>query len=604
MISNAHPPKRLALSLLGLLCTLTLGQSAWAQARSEVEQSPATTQALIDTLVENGVISREKADQLMAKSRAQSPVPARALAQLTDTPAPAAPAMAAAPTAAAARPVAAPAPSAPSAPSTPSVAPPVAPGTAAALAEVGPDGKKVVRISYVPESLKREMREQIKEEVLLQARNERWGEPGALPSWMNRFRFEGDFRLREDLVRLAPDNTPPGFAWVNNDLTRAADVALSTGNGLYNFNTQNDFDRTRIRARLGVTAAVSDNVSATMRLSTGSQSERTSTNQTLGQYFNKYQLLLDQAYISLRSSNQQLSFSGGRMPNPFFSTDLVWADDLGFEGVAASARSDLFKNGSAYFTMGYFPLSEDRPGSTSRRSLMGLQSGLDMKLGTSAHHLRLGLALYNFQGIEGNRDTTAAQLTAPDYATRYEYAAGFRQRGNTLFNVRAPGDLGLPIYGLASSFRELNLTATLDLVNVLAQPIRLTGDYVRNLSFNPDEIQARTGVALTDGKDYGFMVKFQIGKNQIAKRGDWNASLAYRYLGSDAVLDAFTNSDFGLGGTNSKGLVLGFNYGIYDNTSLSVRLMSSNPIDSYAPGSVAASEFSTDIIQLELNTRF
>jgi len=227
-----------------------------------------------------------------------------------------------------------------------------------------------------------------------------------------------------------------------------------------------------------------------------------------------------------------------------------------------------------------------------------------MKLGASSNRLKFGLAVYDYKGIEGQQEDLASSFLEREYASRYEYPSGFRQRGNTLFNVRTPGDTAAATYGLATDFRELNVTAALDLVNLLPQPVRITGDYVKNLKFSRSQIEQRTGVALTDGKDYGFLAKVQLGAMQMIKRGDWNASLAYRYLGSDAALDAFTNSDFGLGGTNSKGFILGLNYGIFNNTWLSARWLSSNPIHSYSPGSPTSTKLSVDMVQLELNTRF
>ena len=550
MAPKAFVPSTLGAPLLAILGVLSFGSPAMAQERADVEQLQATTQALIETLVESGVLTRESAAKLLAvakaKVQAQAPV-----------------------------------------------------------AELGKDGKKVVRVPYVPESVKNEMRNQIKEEVLVQARNERWGEPGAYPEWTRRFKFEGDFRLREERTRLSPDNTA-ALDYQTTALTRAADIVQSASsiNRQANFNTQDDSSRMRLRARLGATATLSDEVSATLRLSTGNTSDRTSTNQTLGQYFNKYSLVVDQAYVALQPFGQQLTLSGGRLPNPFFSTDLVWADDLGFEGVAVTAKKDVFANGSGFVTAGYFPLSENRPGTSRSRSLIGVQTGLDMKFGASSNRLKIGLAVYDYKGIEGQQEDLESSFLEREYATRYEYPSGFRQRGNTLFNVRAPGDAAAATYGLASGFRELNLTAALDLVNLLPQPLRITGDYVKNLKFSRSEIEQRTGVALTDGKDYGFLAKVQVGAMQTLKRGDWNASLAYRYLGSDAVLDAFTNSDFGLGGTNNKGFILGMNYGIFNNTWLSARWMSSNPIHSYSPGSLTPTKLSVDTVQLELNTRF
>ena len=531
-----------------------------AQERPTVEMLQATTQALIEALVDSGLITRDKANQLIATAAAK----AKATMPL------------------------------------------VAPATAApeSSAELGKDGKKVIRVPYVPQAVKDEMRNVIKQEVLQQARTERWGQPGAYPAWVDRFKIEGDYRLRGELTKLSSANTAAGtVGYTNGNLTRAADISQNTLNSAPSFNTQEDFDRMRVRARLGVTATLSEQVSATLRVSTGNTADRTSTNQTLGQSFNKYQLVADQAYLTVRGFDQRLTLTGGRVPNPFFSTDLLWADDLGFEGIAATGTVPVMDGAAGFVTAGYFPLTENRPGATKPRALLGVQTGLDMKLGRGDRRLKIGVALYNYQGMEGVKEL-AADMSRSDYAARYEYASGFRQRGNTLFNVRAPGDAASPVYGLASSFQELNLTASLDWDDLLPQHIRVTGDIVKNLGFNRAEMERRTGQAIPDGGDIGFLARVQLGQTQISKRGDWNASLAYRYLGSDAVLDAFTNSDFGLGGTNNKGLIVGMNYGLFANTSLSARWMSANPIDSYAPGSATSTKLAVDAVQVEINSRF
>jgi hypothetical protein len=135
----------------------------------------------------------------------------------------------------------------------------------------------------------------------------------------------------------------------------------------------------------------------------------------------------------------------------------------------------------------------------------------------------------------------------------------------------------------------------------------LTGDLVYNLGFKKSEIKSRTGIDVSDGSGLGFLGRVLVGAPRIAKAGEWNASIAYRYLGSDAVLDAFTNSDFGLGGTNNKGTIIGASYGIANNTWLSVRWLSSDLIDSLVPtanGSSFKTKLSTDVIQLDLNTKF
>lgn len=555
------PKKALVLAISAALFGTAV--PALADERGDLEQLRATTLGLIDALVDNGIIPREKAQQLMHDAEA------KATARLAE-----------------ARPT-----------------------------EVGKDGKKVVRVSYVPESMKNEIRDQVKQEVLAQAKTERWGEPGALPSWMDRFQFEGDMRLRYESTGLSQDNTSPGLNFRSssgNALTRAADITGNPYASPANFNTQDDRDRWRLRARFGVKAKVSDMVSAGLRMTTGNTTDRTSTNQTLGQNFNKYSLVLDRAYLKLDPLSW-LSFSGGRIANPFFGTDLVWADDLNFEGVALSLKPELSPSANAFITAGWFPLRENNPLQTTSRDLIGVQGGLDWKFG-SDNHAKFGIGMYQYRGLEGTLESDDAynNNTVSNYGTRSEYPAGFRQRGNTLFLVNAIADpLSKSLYwGLASGYRELNLTGSLDLARFDPVHVILTGDYVKNLSFNRSDIAKRTGTSssIVDGKDVGYMARLQVGYPETVKRGDWNVSLAYRYLGSDAVLDAFTNSDFGLGGTNNKGFILGANYGLDKNTWISARWLSSNLIDSMAPqlsgDTTPSTKLSVDVFQVDLNAKF
>src|SRR6476620_7792964 len=53
------------------------------------------------------------------------------------------------------------------------------------------DGK-VIRMQYVPEFVKQEMREEIKKDVIAHAKTEQWGDQKPLPSWLDRFTWSGD----------------------------------------------------------------------------------------------------------------------------------------------------------------------------------------------------------------------------------------------------------------------------------------------------------------------------------------------------------------------------------------------------------------------------
>ena len=558
-------------SFLAVLAAFQL-PVAHADERAGMEQLRATTLELIDALVENGVLTREKADKLIANAEARAKVrvaeTAPALRLADSMPAP----------------------------------------------EIGKDGKKIVRVPYVPESMKREIRDQIKQEVLAQAKEERWGNPATLPEWADRIQFDGDVRLRFETTLLDKSNTPAGTA--NNvsgtGLTRGADLVAAGGTlfGTPNLNTQEDFSRWRLRARLGINAKLSDTVSAGLRIATGNTSGPTSTNQTLGQGFNKYALVLDRGFVTLKPT-PWFSLTGGRIANPYLSTDLVWADDLNFEGVALSLTPRFSSDLGAFLTAGWFPLRTDNPLQTKSRDLTGVQGGLDWRF-DGASTFKFGAAMYNYNGIEGQLESSArfGPPSASDYGTQHEYPAGLRQRGNTLFIVNALLDPATPTtyWGLASGFREFDVNGTLDIASFDPVHVVLTGDYVKNTSFSRSKIAQRTGSQVVDGRNYGYLGRVLVGQPTIVRAGDWNVSLTYRWLGSDAVLDAFTNPDFGLGGTNNKGYVFGVNYGIEKNTWLSARWMASDLIDSVAPrvaGSIAApTKLSVDLFQIDLNARF
>lgn len=558
-------------SLLAVLAAFQL-PVAHADERAGMEQLRATTLELIDALVENGVLTREKADKLIANAEARAKVrgaeTAPALRLADSMPAP----------------------------------------------EIGKDGKKIVRVPYVPESMKREIRDQIKQEVLAQAKEERWGNPATLPEWADRIQIEGDVRLRFETVLLDRSNTPAGTA--NNvsgtGLTRGADLVGAGGTlfGTPNINTQEDYSRWRLRGRLGINAKISDTVSAGLRISTGNTSGPTSTNQTLGQGFNKYTLVLDRGFVTLKPTSW-FSLTGGRIANPYLSTDLVWADDLNFEGVALSLTPRLSSDVGAFLTAGWFPLRTDNPLQTKSLDLTGVQGGLDWRL-AGASTLKIGAAIYNYNGIEGQLESNArfGPPAASDYGTRHEYPAGLRQRGNTLFITNALIDPATPTtyWGLASGFREFDLNGTLDIASFDPVHVVLTGDYVKNTAFNRSKLAQRTGSQVVDGKNYGYLGRLLVGQPTVIRAGDWNVSLTYRWLGSDAVLDAFTNSDFGLGGTNNKGYVFGVNYGIEKNTWLSARWMASDMIDSVAPkvagSATPPTKLSVDLLEIDLNVRF
>lgn len=94
----------------------------------------------------------------------------------------------------------------------------------------------------------------------------------------------------------------------------------------------------------------------------------------------------------------------------------------------------------------------------------------------------------------------------------------------------------------------------------------------------------------------GYQAQVAFGWPIVADRYTWRAWFAYKYLEADAVLDAFTDSDFHLGGTDAKGWLIGAEYAVLDNTWITLRYLTADAIDGPPLG--------VDVVQLDLNAKF
>lgn len=540
---------------LASLCALP----AQADEGASIDTLRQTTLNLIDALVDTGVLTRDKADELIKAAEAKA-------------------------------------------------------------AKTAARAKKdsTVRVQYVPESVKAEIREQLKQEVLAQARTEGWATPNAIPEWTERIRIEGDLRVRMQEDSFPKGNSPiasyaPGAA--GNPAATNPDFPLGTrfpagvgldDNGFPTGNASDDVNRLRLRARLGVLAKINDTVSAGFRFTTGNVTDRVSTNQTLGSNFNKYSFLVDRAYMKF-DPVEWASFSGGRIPNPWFATDLVWDEDLNFDGIAVNLRNVTMTQALRPFaTAGWFPLRADNPPNADKQWLAGAQIGAEYDLNGSTR-LRVGLAKYHYSRLEAGTDTRFDLTGAlPGYGG-YEHSSALRQKGNTLVRTNSPLDAnGAPIYGLASRFEPWVITATADLAHFDPVHVLLSAEYVKNTGFDRADILRRTGLNLTDGKDTAWHVRLAVGMPSVRLAEDWQVFASYKYIGSDSVVDGFTDSDFGLGGTNLKGFVIGGSYGLYRDTAVGLRWYSARNIHgmTYDPTVIAGQRYEVDTVMLDMNVRF
>ena len=114
----------------------------------------------------------------------------------------------------------------------------------------------------------------------------------------------------------------------------------------------NNRNRNRIRARLGITGKVTDDVEVGLRLATSEafssdKGDPVSTNQTLDDAFSKKSIWLDLAYFKWSPKDSGLNIFGGKMENPFYRSggnQLIWDSDLTPEGIAVQYTKSLGKS--------------------------------------------------------------------------------------------------------------------------------------------------------------------------------------------------------------------------------------------------------------------
>ena len=407
-------------------------------------------------------------------------------------------------------------------------------------------------------------------------------------SWANRIRWGGDIRLRYQKDFYDEDNYDTLYDPDKNEIV----------------NTTVDRERYRYRIRLEAKADVMEKdpdfnvgkVEVGARISSGNTNDPVSTNDTLGDYFNKDTMVLDRAYVKWTYKPDypklgmfpQVTAWGGRFANPFYSTDLVWDSDVNFEGVALKLDSDtLLENPlKFYLTLGAFPLQELEWFEKDKWLYAGqFEVKYEQSMGLSA---RTAISYYNYKRTRGEffDDPSGSYSNGSDPL--------FRQIGNALIDINTDSDN--ETYALAGEYRLLNITAELDYDYWFPNHIILKTDYVKNIGFDASEVARLMNLDSYPEEVEGYQISLLYGYPTPRGFGEWNASISYKYVQGDAVFDAFTDSDFHLGGTNAKGWVLRWNFGLSDNIWISGRWYSTDEIRSVP--------ISIDKFFLDINARF
>lgn len=501
----------------------------------------------------------------------------------------------------------------------------------AAIVDAGapPAQEGDVAVAYVPQPVRQQMAAEIKAELEADAREHAWRANNPDPEWTHKFKVFGDFRTRYEGI-FFPDGNDNSGAFPNfNAINTGAPFDIAGTQFSPQLNVDEDRQRIRFRFRAGASIAMEDGFSGGFRIATGDSSSPVSTNQSFGTNggnFSKYQLWLDRAFISYnfgKKLDADLNVDIGRFNNPFFSSEVMWDDDIGFDGLALRGSYKASDSVKFFGAGGAFPVfntdlnfASNNPAKfeSTDKYLYGAQLGIDWKIKDDLN-AKFAIAYYDFKGIEGEKSTPFTPLTANDAGNTDGTRPSFAQKGNTYMTLRniipdASNNFGAinqwQYFGLASPFRNLTATGRLDFDGYEPMRLSLTGEVIKNIAFDEADIAGVAvnnrgpgpigGTGAFEGGDMAWFLNFIAGDAALDECGNWNAFLGYRYVESDSVVDGFTDSDFGGGGTNMKGFTIGGNYALSPSVRLGARWMSASEI--------AGPKLESDILQFDINAKF
>lgn len=495
--------------------------------------------------------------------------------------------------------------------------------------ELPPAPNGAIRVPYIPETVRAQIKDELRNEVMKEARVERWASPDqAAPDWTRRITLHGDVRVRSQSELYAQTNS--------NEIIDFATINALSPYGIDDpqlllpiLNARNDqWHNLRFRARLGVEANIVKGVTAGITIATGENEGPISTNSSLGGGFFKRDLWLDKAWLKVAPAAWG-SATFGRFENPFGSSDLLYDKDVNLDGIAAELNSDKLLGEDVKFAVrgGAFPLDFGSPSTplfefdkidTPPKYLFAAEIEASGKLAGAT--VKVGVGYHMFENLQGEL-STPCRVETDSYCSTDYLQPMFLTKGNTLSPLRqivtVNPNADLPqLLGYTFKYNILDVNASVGVPITDTMEVYLSGSYINNLGFDEADI-CRDGLlgrpynnnaagggtfcAAVDpaqfaGGNTGYRFEALLGRKDLRKSGEWNVFAGYRYLESDAVLDALTDSDFHLGGTNSKGYFVGANYALYDGVFVGGRWMSANEI--------SGPPLSIDVLQVDLTAKF
>ena len=442
-----------------------------------------------------------------------------------------------------------------------------------------------------------------------------------LASSIKTIQFYGDLRLRYEMR----DGTTPAGA------TGAGGAHLSAGDS-------EDDNRWRYRLRFGLKGELYDNFFYGIRAATNPNYDR-SGNVTFGHSdaagpFGKDQslLALDMVYLGWHATSD-LTLTGGQMPNPFYTTGMVWDDNLNPAG-AAEQYDHTFGDVEFFATAGQFVYQAaagngftNGLGSASsfdNTFMFGEQVGFKYKFDSNTF-FKGAASMYTYSGTVGSGATTVAglystsplALAAPNNSPSFFNGPFVGAASAPTTNVSGINDLAVLETPMEFDFKigpGVHTTTSGDPKDMKGDvpettgwelPMRVFADFAYNFEADQRADQARAAInsvgtgtgnvgvtapggagpnaallssptfqgVLNSGKGFLDQAAYQIGveAGQLKKKGDWDEKLYWQSTGYYAVDPNLIDADIFNAATNMKGVVASVSHNWTDGLSSTLR---------------------------------
>lgn len=364
-----------------------------------------------------------------------------------------------------------------------------------------------------------------------------------LDSSIKELKLSGDIRLR--------------YQYQTQDAQSPSDKSNVSQQSLY-----------RLRLRLNADYKLSDDFFAGFGLATMQNND--SNNQTFangnggGDYFQNYNIYINKAFVGWTPING-VTLVGGKQPNPFYTTDLVWDADV--NPVGFTERIDLHKvfNWTGLelsLVAGQLNVSDNNESNANRTLKRGGNTNRD------------GF-IYETQIIASTQLNSRIRATV---APAFYWTNGASTNGNGGGSTN--GTVGTDRWATTDSLQGLKLLLVPgDLsFKFLGQKTKLVWDFSYNFdgaergslygkAASPTAVVTNPVLPSSTDK-LAWLIGFQIGENK--KKGDWSLLANYRQVGLSAIDPLVNDSDWSGSYTNMSGYKTSFTYNLGNATTLAL----------------------------------